>query len=163
MTPSAKKFVVSTAFVAVSLLAPLAHALDAGEMQTRMVAASSKLAELETREFKDEAAQDIASARLSITEIQTSLNAEMFGKAEVALFTLEARLLLIESIIDRAVVDDLATKRESDNINIQTQADEMQLELETTSTRREQLQQQVQTIVNAMEQGEAPAGSGNRR
>lgn len=121
-----------------------------------MEEASSFLAELETHELRDEASQDIATARLAITEIQTSLASEAVEKAELTLLTLEATLKLVKSVLDRGEIEGLADKREADNVSILTQADELQLELETTSSRRNDLQSQVTAIVESL-QNDAPA------
>lgn len=121
-----------------------------------MEAASSLLAELETHELRDEASQDIAASRLAITDIQTSLASEMYGKAETTLLSLEATVTFIKSVLDRGAIEQLADKREADNVTIQTQADELQLELETTSSRRGDLQTQVTAIVDSLEK-ETPA------
>jgi hypothetical protein len=75
----------------------------------------------------------------------------MYGKAETTLLTLEATLKLVKSLLDRGEIDQLADKREADNVTIQTQADELQLELETTSSRRTDLQGQVSAIVDSLE------------
>jgi hypothetical protein len=58
---------------------------------------------------------------------------------------------LVKSLLDRGEIDQLADKREADNVTIQTQADELQLELETTSSRRTDLQGQVSAIVDSLE------------
>jgi hypothetical protein len=116
-----------------------------------MKAANSLLAELETHELRDDASQDIAVARLAITDIQTSLASEMYGKAETTLLTLEATLKLVKSQLDRGEIESLADKREADNVTVQSQADELQLELETTSSRRTDLQSQVSAIVDSLE------------
>ena len=151
-----KKHLASLTLIALMLSASAAHALSPEEVTTRMEAASSLLAELETHELRDEASQDIATARLAITDIQTSLASEMFGKAETTLLTLEATLKLVKSVLDRGEIEGLADKREADNVTIQTQADELQLELETTSARRTDLQGQVAAIVDSL-QNETPA------
>lgn len=146
-----KTQIASLALLALMLSASVAHALTPDEVTSRMEAASSLLAELETHELHDDASQDIAVARLAITDIQTSLASEMYGKAETTLFTLEATLKLVKSLLDRGEIENLADKREADNVNVQTQADELQLELETTSSRRTDLQSQVSAIVDSLE------------
>lgn len=151
-----KKHLASLTLIALLVSGSAAHALPAAEVTSRMEAASSLLAELETHELRDEASQDIATARLAITDIQTSLASEMLGKAALTLFTLEATLKLVKSVLDRGEIEGLANKREADNVTIQTQADELQLELETTSARRTDLQGQVTAIVDSL-QNDAPA------
>lgn len=146
-----KTHIASLALIALMLSGSSAQALSPEEISSRMEAASSLLAELETHELRDDASQDIASARLSMTDIQTSLASEMYGKAETTLLTLEATLKLVKSLLDRGEIEQLATKREADNVTIQTQADELQLELETTSSRRSDLQSQVSAIVDSLE------------
>jgi hypothetical protein len=146
-----KTHIVSLALLALMLSASAAHALSPEEVASRMETASSLLAELETHELRDDASQDIAVARLAITDIQTSLASEMYGKAETTLLTLEATLKLVKSLLDRGEIEGLADKREADNVTIQTQADELQLELETTSSRRTDLQGQVSAIVDSLE------------
>lgn len=146
-----KNHIASLALIALMLTASVANALSPEEVASRMEAASGLLAELETHELRDDASQDIAIARLAITDIQTSLASEMYGKAETTLLTLEATLKLVKSLLDRGEIDHLADKREADNVTIQTQADELQLELETTSSRRTDLQSQVSAIVDALE------------
>ena len=148
--------IASIALSAVMLCAGSAHALSPDEVSKRMEAASSLLAELETHELRDEASQDIATARLAITDIQTSLASEMYGKAETTLLTLESTVTFIKSVLDRGEIEHLADKREADNVTIQSQADELQLELETTSSRRGDLQGQVSAIVDSLEK-ETPA------
>jgi hypothetical protein len=146
-----KTHIVSLALLALMLSASAAHALSPEEVASRMETASSLLAELETHELRDDASQDIAVARLAITDIQTSLASEMYGKAETTLLTLEATLKLVKSLLDRGEIEGLADKREADNVTVQTQADELQLELETTSSRRTDLQSQVSAIVDSLE------------
>lgn len=141
---------------ALLLFSGSANALSPEEVSSRMEEASSFLAELETHELRDEASQDIATARLAITEIQTSLASEAVEKAELTLLTLEATLKLVKSVLDRGEIEGLADKREADNVSILTQADELQLELETTSSRRNDLQSQVTAIVESL-QNDAPA------
>lgn len=155
-----KKHLGSITLVALMLSAGSAHALSPEQVTARMEAASSLLAELETHELRDEASQDIATARLAITDIQTSLASEMFGKAETTLNTLEATLRLVKSVLDRGEIEGLADKREADNVTIQTQADELQLELETTSARRTDLQGQVTAIVDSLENDTAAPKKG---
>ena len=150
----------SITLVALMLSAASAHALSPEQVTARMEAASVLLAELETHELRDEASQDIATARLAITDIQTSLASEMFGKAETTLNTLEATLKLVKSVLDRGEIEGLANKREADNVTIQTQADELQLELETTSARRTDLQGQVTAIVDSLENDTAAPKKG---
>lgn len=149
-----KTYIGTLALVALMLSASVAHALTPEEVSSRMEAASSLLAELETHELRDDASQDIAVARLAITDIQTSLASEMFGKAETTLLTLEATLKLVKSLLDRGEIESLADKREADNVTVQSQADELQLELETTSSRRTDLQSQVSAIVDSLEHDE---------
>jgi hypothetical protein len=146
-----KNHIASLALLALMLSASAAHALSPEEVASRMETASSLLAELETHELRDDASQDIAVARLAITDIQTSLASEMYGKAETTLLTLEATLKLVKSLLDRGEIEGLADKREADNVTVQTQADELQLELETTSSRRTDLQSQVSAIVDSLE------------
>jgi len=146
-----KTHISSLALLVLMLSASAANALSPEEVASRMEAASSLLAELETHELRDDASQDIAVARLAITDIQTSLASEMYGKAETTLLTLEATLKLVKSLLDRGEIEGLADKREADNVTIQTQADELQLELETTSSRRTDLQSQVSAIVDSLE------------
>ena len=146
-----KTYTATLALVALMLSASVAHALSPEEVSSRMEAASSLLAELETHELRDDASQDIAVARLAITDIQTSLASEMYGKAETTLLTLEATLKLVKSQLDRGEIESLADKREADNVTVQSQADELQLELETTSSRRTDLQSQVSAIVDSLE------------
>ena len=147
-----KTHIASLVLIASLLSASTAQAaLSPEEVASRMETASSLLAELETHELRDDASQDIATARLSITDIQTSLASAMYGKAETTLLTLEATLKLVKSLLDRGEIDQLADKREADNVTIQTQADELQLELETTSSRRTDLQGQVSAIVDSLE------------
>jgi hypothetical protein len=146
-----KTHIASLALLALMLSASAAHALSPEEVASRMETASSLLAELETHELRDDASQDIAVARLAITDIQTSLASEMYGKAETTLLTLEATLKLVKSLLDRGEIEGLADKREADNVTVQTQADELQLELETTSSRRTDLQSQVSAIVDSLE------------
>jgi len=146
-----KNHIASLALLSLMLSASAAHALSPEEVASRMETASSLLAELETHELRDDASQDIAVARLAITDIQTSLASEMYGKAETTLLTLEATLKLVKSLLDRGEIEGLADKREADNVTVQTQADELQLELETTSSRRTDLQSQVSAIVDSLE------------
>jgi len=146
-----KTYTATLALVALLLSASVAHALSPEEVSSRMEAASSLLAELETHELRDDASQDIAVARLAITDIQTSLASEMYGKAETTLLTLEVTLKLVESQLDRGEIESLADKREADNVTVQSQADDLQLELETTSSRRTDLQSQVSAIVDSLE------------
>lgn len=146
-----KTHISSLALLVLMLSASAANALSPEEVASRMEAASSLLAELETHELRDDASQDIAVARLAITDIQTSLASEMYGKAETTLLTLEATLKLVKSLLDRGEIEGLADKREADNVTVQTQADELQLELETTSSRRTDLQSQVSAIVDSLE------------
>ena len=146
-----KTYTATLALVALMLCASVAHALSPEEVSSRMEAANSLLAELETHELRDDASQDIAVARLAITDIQTSLASEMYGKAETTLLTLEATLKLVKSQLDRGEIESLADKREADNVTVQSQADELQLELETTSSRRTDLQSQVSAIVDSLE------------
>ncbi len=155
-----KNHIASLALIALMLTASVAHALSPEEVASRMEAASGLLAELETHELRDDASQDIATARLAITDIQTSLASEMYGKAETTLLTLEATLKLVKSLLDRGEIDQLADKREADNVTIQTQADELQLELETTSSRRTDLQSQVSAIVDSLDQDTPAPNSG---
>ena len=146
-----KTYTATLALVALMLCASVAHALSPEEVSSRMEAANGLLAELETHELRDDASQDIAVARLAITDIQTSLASEMYGKAETTLLTLEATLKLVKSQLDRGEIESLADKREADNVTVQSQADELQLELETTSSRRTDLQSQVSAIVDSLE------------
>ena len=155
-----KLHLASMTLVALLFSSGAAHALSPEQVTARMEAASSLLAELETHELRDEASQDIATARLAITDIQTRLASEMFGKAETTLNTLEATLRLVKSVLDRGEIEGLADKREADNVTIQTQADELQLELETTSARRTDLQGQVTAIVDSLENDTAAPKKG---
>ncbi|NQW63841.1 MAG: hypothetical protein HQ461_13495 [Deltaproteobacteria bacterium] len=155
-----KNHIASLALIALMLSASMAHALSPEEVASRMEAASGLLAELETHELRDDASQDISTARLAITDIQTSLASEMYGKAETTLLTLEATLKLVKSLLDRGEIDQLADKREADNVTIQTQADELQLELETTSSRRTDLQSQVSAIVDSLDKDTPAPNSG---
>jgi uncharacterized protein (DUF3084 family) len=109
-----------------------------------------ELAELSTHEYADEAAQELAQARLEVTDVQGLLSQGETAQAEVTLRRLEARKFLIEALLERATMEALAYQRESELIAIQQEADELQLELEAAQQRRNQLQDQVETIIAQM-------------
>ena len=153
---------IAAAAITFSASAAFAEGEDEpARLRARLEAANAKLAELENREFHENCGQDIGAARLAISDATTAISAEQFGKAIITLNVLEARLTFIESELDRAVIDDLATKRESDNIQIQTEADDMQLQLETLSQRRQQLQEQLHDVVKAVEDSQERNGTTN--
>jgi hypothetical protein len=123
-------------------------------IRTRMEDLNVQMAEMETHDFSDEAAGELAQCRLEVGEIQGMLARNEVGEAAIVLQRLEARMFLIESMLERATFEDLATERETELFEIQSAADQLQIDLTSTEQRRREMQGQVQTIVDSM--GGAP-------
>jgi len=120
-------------------------------IRTRVEDVNVQLAQLQTHEHGDEAAQEIAQARLEITDVQNLLAQGETARSEVILRRLEARVHLIESMLERATFEQLAHQRETELFEIQAEASELQIDLETAQRQRRQLQDEVETIVESME------------
>lgn len=139
--------------VVISALAFAATPAFAGtedDLRDRLEAANAAVANFETHEMADEAALEMGQARLEIAEVQGKISAADYGWATIVLNRLEARVELIESIMERATVEQLADQRETDLFDMTNEADEAQLELETVQQRRQQLQDDVAVIVDQM-------------
>jgi hypothetical protein len=119
-------------------------------IRTRMEDLNVQMAEMETHDFADEAAGELAQCRLEVGEIQGMLARNEVGEAAIVLQRLEARMFLIQSLLERATFEDLATERETELFEIQSVADQLQIDLTSTEQRRRQMQEQVQTIVDSM-------------
>lgn len=128
-----------------------ARDLAPSEIRTRVEDINAMLGEFESSPHADEVRTEIRQATLEIGEIQAKLSQDDVAGAQVTLNLLEARLGLIESAVQRALVEDLANERESELIAIQQEADQLQIDLTTAQQRREQLQGEVQQIIDAVE------------
>lgn len=134
-----------------SAVAPVwARDYTLSSIRTRMEDLNVQMAEMATHDFADEAAGEFAQCRLEVGEIQGMLARNEVGEAAIVLQRLEARIFLIDSMLERATFEDLATERETELFEIQTEADQLQVDLTSTEQRRRQMQEQVQTIVDSM-------------
>ena len=111
-----KRWLGLTCMLAVLLaLSGEAYARDSSEeLQERLEEANAKLTTLEIHEFSDEAAIEFGQARLEVAEIQGKLTAADYGWAAIVVSRLEARLDLVESVLERAMTEELAEQRETD-------------------------------------------------
>ncbi len=137
--------VATFAFAAVPAMAGAAD-----DLQDRLEAANASIAQFDTHELADEASLELAQARLEIAEVQGKLSASDTAWATIVLNRLEARVDLIDSMLERATVEQLADQRETDLFEMTAAADEAQLQLETMQQRRQQLQDDVSAIVDQM-------------
>lgn len=128
-----------------------AHAdVSSADIRERVEDINVHLAELQTHEYADDAAQELAQARLEVTDVQGLLSQGEVAQAEVVLRRLEARAFLIEGLLERATVEALAYQRESELIGLQEEADNLQLDLEAAQQQRNALQNEVQSIIDQM-------------
>jgi hypothetical protein len=67
------------------------------------------------------------------------------------LIRLESRLMLAQSILERATIEQLSDQRETELFDMMTEADGVQIELESEQAQRQQLQDEVTAIINQME------------
>ncbi|MCB9507600.1 MAG: hypothetical protein H6698_06795 [Myxococcales bacterium] len=123
------------------------------ELRDVLEEVNARLARLGTSEYADDAALEIGQAQLEIAEAQGKITAADYGWATIIINRVSARLELIESIEQRAEVDDIAQQRETELYSITQEADESQIELEQLQLRRGQLQDDVAEIVAAMNEG----------
>lgn len=128
-----------------------ARGMSGTEIRRRVEDINIEIADLSTNDFADEAARELAAARMEITEIQSALGRDEYTKAEVVLTTLEGRVALIRSALERAAVESLAQQRESELITITEEANELRIELETARQLRQRLQDEVSIIVENMQ------------
>lgn len=146
---------VSVLLLALGIGAPaLARDFNSDTIRDRIEDLNVQLADLETEEYSDEAAGEFAQARMEITEIQTLLGNGEVARAQVELQRLESRVALINSIIDRAIVEQLAVERETELFEMQAEADALQIELESTRQQSESLRAEVQEVIDAVEGNE---------
>lgn len=139
-------------FCAILVTSTMAAAAEtsSGSIRTRVEDINVQLATLATHEHADDAAQELAQARLEVTDVQGLLSQGETAQAEVTLRRLEARTFLIESIMERATMEALSYERESDLILLQQEADSLQIDLEAAQQRRNQLQNDVSAIIDQM-------------
>ncbi len=132
------------------LLGPAAEARD-NDYSDRLETANAMLTRLETHDYADEAAQEFGQARLEVAEAQAKITGEDYARAEIVLNRLESRLMLAESILERATIEELADQRETEQFDMMTEADNIQVDLETAQQQRQVLQDEVSAIVDQME------------
>ncbi len=140
--------------VGLALLLPAAASardMNSSEIRTRVEDLNIEMATLQTHDFADEAAQEFAQARIEVGDVQGLISQGEVARAEVVLRRLEARVSMIRSVLDRATVEHLADERESELLELQNEADTLQLELEAAQQQRNQLQDAVNAIIDAME------------
>lgn len=125
----------------------------ADDLRSRLEAANTRIVEHERSEFADEAASEFAAVRLEITDAQGLLAAGEVRQANSVILRIEARKRLIGSVIQRATFEALADQRESAAIEMLHEADNTQIEMESAIQRRQQLQDEVQSILETL-QGE---------
>lgn len=144
--------VMRSVFCATLALSTLSWAAEtsSGSIRTRVEDINVQLATLGTHEHADDAAQELAQARLEVTDVQGLLSQGETAQAEVTLRRLEARTFLIESIMERATIEALSYERESDLIVLQQEADSLQIDLEAAQQRRNQLRNDVSAIIEQM-------------
>lgn len=152
MTVNARR--LQTMLVGLALLLPAAVSardMNSSEIRTRVEDLNIEMATLQTHDFADEAAQEFAQARIEVGDVQGLISQGEVARAEVVLRRLEARVSMIQSVLDRATVEHLADERESELLELQNEADTLQLELEAAQQQRNQLQDAVNAIIDAME------------
>jgi hypothetical protein len=152
------KNILSTAALAAALLAASvsvdARELSASDIEDRMEDLNVQVGTLESHDYADEASQEFRQCSAEVTEIQLLLSQVEVGEAGKVLYRLEARVNLIESMLERATFEALAQERETELFEIQEQADALQVELLEAEQRRSVLQQEVSAIVESMEGGQ---------
>lgn len=152
MTVNARR--LRATLVGLALLLPAAASardMNSSEIRTRVEDLNIEMATLQTHDFADEAAQEFAQARIEVGDVQGLISQGEVARAEVVLRRLEARVSMIQSVLDRATVEHLADERESELLELQNEADTLQLELEAAQQQRNQLQDAVNAIIDAME------------
>lgn len=124
---------------------------EAREFRGQIEELNATLTRLETHDFADEAAAEFGQARLEVAEAQGKITAEDYARARIILMRLESRLMLAESILDRATIEQLADQRETELFEMMTEADAVQVELEAKRQRRQELQDDVTQIISTLE------------
>lgn len=122
-----------------------------GDFRDQIEELNAKLTRLETHDLADEAASEFGQARLEVAEAQGKITAEDYARARIILMRLESRLMLAESILERATIEQLADQRETELFEMMTAADDVQIDLEAAQQRRQQLQDNVTVIIEQME------------
>lgn len=150
MTPGFLRGLLAAGLAGSLLIAAPAEARD-DDYTDRLESANALLTRLETHDFADEAAQEFGQARLEVAEAQAKITGEDYARAEIILNRLESRLMLAESILQRATIDQLADQRETEQFEMMTEADTIQVELEAAQQQRQLLQDEVAAIVEQME------------
>jgi hypothetical protein len=128
-----------------------ARNMSATEIRRRAEDLNVEIADLRTHEYADEVARELAQANTEVTDIQVKLGRDEFTQAEVVLITLEGRVAMIRSAVERAGIESLAQQRESELIEITEEANELRIELETARQLRQRMQAEVATIVESMQ------------
>ncbi|MFT4702810.1 MAG: hypothetical protein ACI81R_000497 [Bradymonadia bacterium] len=143
--------IVFLALAFVVMASGVAEARDDQSQRALLEELNALLTQLERHDLADDAATEFGQARLEVADAQAKITAQDSARADIVLIRLESRLMLAQSILERATIEQLSDQRETELFDMMTEADGVQIELESEQAQRQQLQDEVTAIINQME------------
>lgn len=137
----------------VSLWVGVAAHASADDLTDRLSALNARIVEFENNEHVSTILEDIAQMRMEVGDAQNLIRAKENSAALGIILRIEARQRYVDSMLQRTSFEELTHQRESDYLDLLEEANELQIEVEATQQRRRSLQENVQAIVDAMNEG----------